>query len=349
MMETENEDPSEDAIHKRLLHSYENAHGFKNLVDESMRLLVSTYPTTAMSSLSNVGMKLSLESPPLFTEPDWMKALRDNQSAFQSVIDKLQKAAEGLVPIFDTARKAQKAVEDYLLPLEGPLRKMGEEFATIAKGFEEYPANVKAALLVMSQHGWYLDLQMRMSEPIRFKQAVEDGRLAEVEAEMVEHFEQRFDAIKDELVNNYPRRRAIFEEAFKAHANGQYLMSIPVLLSQVDGICFDVVNACFFMGGERKKVIAQLTAAASTSIAKAFLAPFEEEMLIAMSQKMRPKGFVGLNRHTVLHGESVDYGTKENGFRAVSLLNYVSQSLQRTLKREDELEKKKRFQVDFSS
>ncbi|RDD80115.1 hypothetical protein DVJ77_18395 [Dyella tabacisoli] len=74
-----------------------------------------------------------------------------------------------------------------------------------------------------------------------------------------------------------------------------------------------------------EKVIAQLTAT-SNSIAKAFLAPFEEEMLVAVSQKSRPQGFVGLNRHTVLHGESVDYGTKENGLRAISLLNYVSQS-----------------------
>jgi hypothetical protein len=29
------------------------------------------------------------------------------------------------------------------------------------------------------------------------------------------------------------------------------------------------------------------------------------------------------------------YGTKENGLRAISLLNHVSQSLQRTLERED--------------
>jgi hypothetical protein len=335
-METENEDSDEDAIYGRLFHSYKKAYGFKSIIGESMRPLISAHPSTSMTSLSEIGTRLGLKSPPHLSEPDWMKALRNNQSGFQSVIDKLQKASEGLVPFLDTVRKAQKVVGNYLLPFEGPLRKMGEEFATIAKGFAEYPANVKAALLVMSQHGWYLDLQMGMSEPIRFKRAVDEGRLAEVEAEMVEHFEQRFDAIKHELTNTYPRRRAILEKAFQAHANGQYLISIPTLLAQVDGICFDVVNACFFMGGERKKVIAQLTAAASNSIAKAFLAPFEEEMLVAMSQKSRPQGFVGLNRHTVLHGESVDYGTKENGLRAISLLNYVSQSLQRTLEREDE-------------
>jgi hypothetical protein len=338
MMKTENEESGEDALYKRDLHVSKNAYGFKNIVGEAIRPIISTDMLSSMASLQGVGVKLSLTSHSALAEPDWMKALRSNQGGFQSAIDKLQKASESLMPLFDNVRRAQKAVENYLLPFEGPLRKMGEEFTTIAKGFAEYPENVKASLLVMSQHGWYLDLMMGMSEPIRFKKGAEEGRLEAVEAEMVEHFEERFDVIKEELIQHYPRRRAILEEAFQAHKNGQYLISIPALLAQIDGICFDVVNACFFVGGERKKIIAHLTGVASNSIAKAFLAPFEEEMLVAMSKKSRPQGFMGLNRHAVLHGESVDYGTKENGLRAISLLNYVSQSLQRTLEREDELE-----------
>ena len=35
-------------------------------------------------------------------------------------------------------------------------------------------------------------------------------------------------------------------------------------------------------------------------------------------------GFIDLNRHAVMHGESLDYGSEENGLKAVSLLNYVS-------------------------
>ena len=33
--------------------------------------------------------------------------------------------------------------------------------------------------------------------------------------------------------------------------------------------------------------------------------------------------FVGLNRHQVLHGESVDYDTEQNSLKAISLLTYL--------------------------
>lgn len=90
------------------------------------------------------------------------------------------------------------------------------------------------------------------------------------------------------------------------------------------------------MGKERPKVLAYAVEFAGSQIARAFLAPLESEMTIALSEKGRPQGFTGLNRHMVLHGESVDYGTKENGLRAISLLNYMSQSLQRELSEPDD-------------
>ncbi len=52
-------------------------------------------------------------------------------------------------------------------------------------------------------------------------------------------------------------------------------------------------------------------------------------MSVVQSQKARPEGFAGLNRHMVLHRESLDYGNRKNGFRAISLLNYISESLQK--------------------
>ena len=212
---------------------------------------------------------------------------------------------------------------------------MTEKMGVVAKALKAYPDNMREGLAAMSQSGWYLDLEMGMSEPWRFKQAVDSGREADAEAEMVEHFEARAAGIHGELIQAYPRRREIFDAAFDAHLRGQYLVSIPVLLAQVDGICFDLANAHFFMGRERSKVAAHAMQFAGSQIARAFLAPLESEMTIALSEKARPPGFTGFNRHMVIHGESVDYGTKENSLRAISLLNYISQSLQRELREPD--------------
>ncbi|SPB14778.1 hypothetical protein NOV72_02010 [Caballeronia novacaledonica] len=180
----------------------------------------------------------------------------------------------------------------------------------------------------MSQFGWYLDRQMGMGAPLRFKSAVDAGRAPEAERKMIAHFEPRAEGICAELMEKYPHRSELFEAAFNAHRNGQYILSIPVMLSQVDGICLDVAKAHFFMGRDREKVISHVVEFAGSEIARAFLAPFESDMSVVQSQKARSEGFAGLNRHMVLHGESLDYGNRENGLRAISLLNYISQSLQ---------------------
>ena len=37
----------------------------------------------------------------------------------------------------------------------------------------------------------------------------------------------------------------------------------------------------------------------------------------------RGESFTGLNRHSVFHGESVDYDTERNSLKSVSLLAYL--------------------------
>jgi hypothetical protein len=56
----------------------------------------------------------------------------------------------------------------------------------------------------------------------------------------------------------------------------------------------------------------------------AILSPLAETLPINASENERPRNFNGLNRHMVLHGESLDYGSKVNSLKAISLVNYVS-------------------------
>ena len=57
------------------------------------------------------------------------------------------------------------------------------------------------------------------------------------------------------------------------------------------------------------------------------LSPLAESLSISMSKHERPEGFDGLNRHMVLHGESLDYDTRENSLKAISLIGYVGRVL----------------------
>ncbi|WP_157658063.1 hypothetical protein [Burkholderia ubonensis] len=272
-------------------------------------------------------------------EPGWLQKVGaglNPSNAIGAALDRLQQRTFDLAPVIGIANEIGSTVSARLTAIGEPFRKMAEDMAVIAKSFERYPDEMREGLIAMNQYGWYLDLQMGMSKPLRFKRALDDGRQEDAEVEMVKHFEKRTASIRAELIQAYPHRREVLDAAFDAHLNGQHFVSIPVLLAQVDGICFDVANAHFFMGNERPKVLAYATELAGTELARAFLAPLESGMTVAMSEKARPQGFSRLNRHMVLHGESIDYGTKENGLRAISLLNYIAQSLQRELSAPDE-------------
>jgi hypothetical protein len=229
------------------------------------------------------------------------------------------------------ANSVENRLSNAVIAFGEPLRKLTEELNVITTSIETYPARMKDGLLSMNQFGWYLDMNMGASKPIKFKQAVDAGREAEAEQIIVTHFESRFAAILNELSQALPTRAEILRAAFEAHKDQKYVLSIPVLLAQVDGICFDVADAHLFMGKERSKVRTYLSERAGSEITRAILAPLEAGMPVALSSSRRPTDFSGLNRHQVIHGESVDYGTKENSLRAISLLNNISQSLRRQL------------------
>ena len=59
------------------------------------------------------------------------------------------------------------------------------------------------------------------------------------------------------------------------------------------------------------------------------LSPLTETLPINASEYERQEDFEGLNRHIIMHGESLDYGTEVNGLKAISLINYISQVLSR--------------------
>ena len=79
------------------------------------------------------------------------------------------------------------------------------------------------------------------------------------------------------------------------------------------------------MAGQRKEATGKYASQILGYTAN-YLHPLEITLPLWMSEGDRAKGggpFAKLNRHQVLHGESVDYGTEENSLKAISLLNYL--------------------------
>ena len=259
----------------------------------------------------------------------WRTSLGQSSMGGMTWLEQAKRASDSLSPALKWAQGYKGGISHLVTQFDSKFRKHAEDLGEVSKIIEEYPARVGDALVLMAQYGWYLDSDMGLYEPIRFKNAVDEGDLERANQSMVGHFSGRARQIELELCRAFPVRAHLFAAAFQAHSNGQYIVAIPVLFAQVDGICGDLANGTFFERSKRDKVVQAINAGATSKVAKAFVLPLGGTLAVSMSQKDRQSDFDGLNRHLVLHGESIDYGTELNSLRAISFLNYIAQALLR--------------------
>lgn len=198
----------------------------------------------------------------------------------------------------------------------------------IVEAAKAMPPAYRQALMELGQRGWYLDGEMGLSTPFEFARAISAGKIEETEVALEDHFTMRLDAIESEIGAAFPSRARILAAAFRAHKDGLYACSIPVFLTQMDGICMEVGNKYFFIRENKRPGIAgHVDQLSDNPLTAAMLAPMTEILPISAGPDARGPGFWQLNRHTVIHGESVDYDTRRNSLRAISPINYVSQML----------------------
>jgi len=200
---------------------------------------------------------------------------------------------------------------------------IAELIRPVLKTLDELPAQMRDAHGKLAQHGWYMDPELPFPVLWYLADLIADGRAVDAHDVLVSHFRDHAEAIERRLVAALPHRSRIIAAAFRAHARKEYELSIPVLLTQADGVTVDLFGKQLFTkkaGGLAK----HLQALAVDSIEAAFLYPLVTPSPISASFDERGPDFKGLNRHQVLHGEATDYATEDNGLKAISLLNWVA-------------------------
>ena len=202
-------------------------------------------------------------------------------------------------------------------------------FEQLQRSFRDLPPRTQDALLLLGAHGWYLDLEMPLPGLWKLKNALSEGDVGEAEEALVEYFAGRLAEIEKSITDGFPHRAHLIRAAFNAHRRQEYELSIPVLLAQTDGICKDVVNQYLFIKRNKKPSTAiYVDQIAGDTYRAALLSPLAKTLPISATEGERPAGFDALNRHTVLHGDSLDYGSKINSLKAISLVNYVAHVLE---------------------
>lgn len=220
-----------------------------------------------------------------------------------------------------------KALGDAMNMVRFPVAPAFPWLADFSKAFAEMPPKLQKALLLLGNHGWYLDMDMSLPDIWRFEKALLEGRIDEAGEMLCAHYESRLDDIEKKVSEKCPARANILASAFKAHRQGDFNLSIPVFFTQIDGVCKELCDHYFFMkerGTGRPQTASYVEEGDRKDFMLAVLSPLTTSLPVAMSEKERGAGATELNRHRVMHGESLDYGTRANSLKAISLLNYLA-------------------------
>ncbi|MFC2158964.1 hypothetical protein ACFLT9_14125, partial [Acidobacteriota bacterium] len=154
------------------------------------------------------------------------------------------------------------------------------------------------------------------------------------------NIQERYEDIKDKVADRFPNRINIINKAFEAHERKDYALSIPVMLSQSDGIVHDILNTDFLKLSKveeklKKNFQAMLDNNEKTRNGMNFNEYYSFQLIqhlyydgvfhhpfsYTRSSGDRHKLF---NRHLILHGRIVNYDIESNSVRAISLLDFLS-------------------------
>lgn len=148
-----------------------------------------------------------------------------------------------------------------------------------------------------------------------------DGDVGNLFAEMIE---SNISAICSRLKSAFPCRDKILTEAFALHDEGRYLASIPLMLTNAEGIALNVSGKSIFTpgawakGGKPAKIAPWIDRLEISHLAKIYLSVLQTEHPMSRGGKNG-----GLSRHLVLHGKVVNYGNRAFALQAISILGFV--------------------------
>ena len=266
---------------------------------------------------------------PIVDVPEPLQQLREHIPAAQECLRQITEPISLLQSVLpDLLWPIIKQVVDVQKAIQASIPCWSETLEEHLEAFRKLPTHTREALLLLGKHGWYFDdADMSLLDLWALKIDLDEGKHLEAETKLMEYFESHLTEIEQSIVTKFPHRSHLIRAAWDAHRRGEYVLSIPVLLAQTDGICKETIDKYLFIKKDKKPQTASHVDQIPEDHWRAWLSPLAETLPIGASERERPEGFTSLNRHTVLHGESLDYGSKVNSLKAISLVNYVAHVL----------------------
>jgi len=204
------------------------------------------------------------------------------------------------------------------------------EFVEVLHTFINYidslPENTTKALRVLYGYGWYVDVKNIdiISMHILSKDLVFNE--SEVNTYFIDKYNNLSDEILQQIISMFPHREVIVTKAFRAHKNNDYELSIPVLLAQIDGVCFDFTKYEYFKktNASNPKTSKYFDDIKVNELFDRLLEPLKKTTSLSQNTDIEAvyQNYF-LNRHMIMHGKDVSYATEINSCKVISFLAYI--------------------------
>jgi hypothetical protein len=196
-------------------------------------------------------------------------------------------------------------------------------FFDLDKIADEY----KLFSVMLSDEGWYLDYDLAVEtlSSLYIKQVKTKSNV--LDKYLVDFYTKKLNIIINFFQKEFPKRYSILEKAFEAHKKGDFELSIPVFLSQIEGLFFDLTNKEIFSKGKTKENTAKKWLEErdghDVDFRLSILEPLRKNENISASFKESENFPNALNRNKILHGRDLSYSTEINSYKAISLLLFI--------------------------
>ncbi|MNF93988.1 hypothetical protein D3C84_766830 [compost metagenome] len=218
-----------------------------------------------------------------------------------------------------------KGISNFIKVNPEAIRNLTSPFEGIAAILENYQKQFGRFSEKAAEKGWFVtsctDIKGMASAYSRGDDELDNFMEAEIES--------NFDKIKASIITANEARAHILNPAFDLHSSNNWVASIPLFLAQTDGIFSAKIGAFLFSEHEkRKNLILEKYGQKSSGIIPYMCSPFEvyTQFGASIGSKSKDKKKQGPNRNGILHGsrKHLDYATKINSLKCISLLSYIN-------------------------
>ncbi len=174
------------------------------------------------------------------------------------------------------------------------------------------------------QYGWYINPSTNILDFLEVIDYIKSNNRDKINEFFINHLKKDYQILKKQALDNFIDKKTILEKGFSSFENMQYEFSILIFLSQIDSISKQVSGYRLF-GREKKQAKTKNFVDKhynKTSFQSAILQPLADYGEINKAEDSFVEG--ELNRHRVIHGEDINYGTELNAYKVLSLVFYLT-------------------------